>query len=133
MKYPVRQRLIISPYELGYQQPEDVGRRRHVNIHHGYFDRHRYDLRHRSVFRNLITNVYPMLVEEHNAGRDSLHHVYDAPPVPPDALMIDVVEEYLALNGVIECVKEKQTRQTYRIQPEEWQHIKKGYDRRNND
>lgn len=127
MRYPTRGKLIINPFELGYHQPTEADSPRRVNVHHGYFDRHRYDLRHRHVFRNLITNVYPMLVDEHNAGRDSLHHVYDAPPVPPDVLMIDVVEEYLALNGVIECVREKQTKSTYHIQPEEWAHIKLGY------
>lgn len=136
MRYPTRNRLIISPYELGYHQPTPVelGTKRLVTRHHGYFNHARYnDVRFHSVFRSLVDHVFPMLGEEHNLGHNSLHGTYDAPQRPPDALMIEVLDDYLALNGIIECVREKQTCSTYKIQPEEWAHIKKGYNRRNND
>ncbi len=125
MKYPTRGGLIIPPVELGFHAPtpEEYNTRRLTTNHHAYFERHRYDIRHRAVFRNLVTNVYPLLAVEHV----SLHEQFDAPKRPHDSLMIEVLDDYLVMNGVIECIREKQTRQTYQIQPEEWRHIKRGY------
>jgi hypothetical protein len=68
-----------------------------------------------------------MLAVEHNAGNNNLHDRFDAPKRPHDALMIEVLDDYLTMNGVIECIREKQTRQTYRIEFDEFQAIKKGY------
>ena len=127
--YPTRNGLIISPYELGYAVPtlEQLNTRKVVNIHHGYFNRMRYhDERYKSVFRNLISNVYPLLFNDHQC----LHEDYDQPKPPKPQAMIDVVEEYLSIHGIVECIREKQTRQTYVIQPEEWFNIRDGYKRR---
>jgi hypothetical protein len=127
MRYPTRQGgLIVPPTELGFHAPtpEQFNTRRLTTNHHGYFERHRYaDLRYRMVFRNLVSNVYNLLADEHV----SLHEQFDAPKRPRDSLMIEVLDDYLVMNGVIECIREKQTRQTYQIQPEEWRHIKRGY------
>lgn len=126
MRYPTRGKKIISPYELGYHAPtfEEQTVKRLVTQHHGYFEKARYhDVRFRSVFRNLVTNVYPLLASDHT----DLHIEYDAPIMPPDSLMIEVIEEHLSLNGFIECVREKKTKSTYRVEQPEWEHIKRGY------
>ena len=126
MRYPTnRLGIARSPYEVGFTVPtaEHLNVRRLVTIHHAQFERNRYDNRYRSIFRNLVTNVYPLLADEHA----ELHHDFDAPRRPRDSLMIEVIDDYLVMNGVIECIREKQTRQTYSIQPEEWRHIKRGY------
>ncbi len=126
MRYPTRNGLIVPPQEIGFSvpSPEAMEKRGAVTSHHGYYERARYiDVRFRCVFRNLITNVYPMLAEEHV----QLHERYDAPKRPKDDLMIEVVDDYLTMNGIIECIREKHTRQTYQILPEEWRHIRRGY------
>lgn len=123
MKYPTRSGLIISPYELGYSQPteQQLNQRRIVTIHHGWFNRNNYrDNRIHSIFRNLVVYTYPLLADEHSA----LHHDYDAPIKPKDTLMIDVIEEYLSLNGTIDCIREKRTHEIYHISPQEWEHIR---------
>ena len=126
MRWPVKNGLAVPPYELGFEIPtlEQLEIRRAVTIHHGYWERDRYTgLRHRAVFRNLITNVYPLLAPEHTR----LHEDFDAPRRPKEIVMIDVLDEFIAIHGVIECVREKQTRSTYQIQPEDWVGIKRGY------
>jgi hypothetical protein len=126
VRYPTRNGLIIPPSELGFSvpSPEALERRGAVTTHHGYYERARYiDVRFRCVFRNLVSNTYNLLAEEHTA----LHEDFDAPKRPKDVLMIDVLDDYMALHGVIECIREKKTRTTYQIQPEEWRHIKRGY------
>lgn len=125
MRYPTRGGLIIPPVELNFPTPtpEQLNTRRATTIHHGYWEKRRYDIRHRAVFRSLITNVYPLLVDDHIR----LHMDFDAPKQPHDSLMIEVVDDYLAVNGVVECIREKKTRTTYLIQPEEWQQIRNGY------
>lgn len=117
MRYPTRKGIAVSPYELGFVIPESSQK---TTRHHAHFERCQYDLRHRSLFRNLISNVYPLLPYEHQ----DLHERFDAPKVPSDVLMIDHLDEYMALNGVLRCVKEKKTREVYRVQPEEWEFIK---------
>lgn len=126
MKYPTRNKLVIPPQEIGIPlaTPEQQAVRRLTTQHHLYYKRARYeDVRFRSVFRNLVTNVVPLLAHDHVV----LHQEFSDPYMPPDDLMIDVIEEHLCVNGFIECVREKRTRSTYQIQPEEWRHIKKGY------
>lgn len=126
MRWPTRNGLIIPPHEIGFHVPttEELNTRRAVTIHHGYWERERYlGLRHRTVFRNLITNVYPLLANEHTR----LHEDFDAPRRPKDSLMIEVLDDFISLHGVIECIREKQTRSTYLIQPEDWAGIKRGY------
>lgn len=123
MRYPTRNGLIISPYELGLTIPtqEHLNTRRRTTRHHGFWQRANYSSnRIHSVFRNLVTNVYDLLIEEH----EDLHHDYDAPIKPKETLMIDVVEEYLSLNGTIDCIREKRTHEIYHISPQEWAHIR---------
>lgn len=121
-RYPVSEGLVIPPYELGYTVPTelDMERRKVVTIHHAYWARHDYDERYEGVFRNLVTNTYPLIQVEHI----ELHEDYDPPRKPKRVQMIDVVEEYLAEHGVIHCIKEKHTRQIYEIQPEDWERIR---------
>jgi len=128
VRYPTRGGLIIPPAEIGLHAPtpEDLGVRRLTSNHHAYFQKAQYhDIRFRAVFRNLVTNVYPLFVPDHAR----LHEEFDPPKRPKDELMVDVIEEYLSLHGVVECIREKRTREVYQIQPEEWVAIKKGYRR----
>ena len=122
MRYPIRSGLVIPPSELGYATvPYE---RRKVTNHHWYWEKDRYHTaRFRAVFRNLVTHVTPLLLEDHV----ELHERYSAPKQPSDVLMIDVVDEYLATNGVIHCVKEKSTCTVYQILPPEWASLKGDY------
>lgn len=124
-RYPTRNGLIISPYELGYIQPTEADRaiRGETQNHHSWWPKRNYETRVQSVFRNLVTNVYPMLVEEHN-GHFGLHDRYDPPKMPTDVQMIDVVEQYIAENGVIHAIHEKRTNDVYRIHPDQWAQIR---------
>lgn len=126
MRWPTRSGLIIAPAELGFTvpTPEQLATRRATTVHHGWWERERYlGLRHRTVFRNLVDHAFPLLAPEHVR----LHEDFDAPRRPKDVLMIDVLDDYMALHGVIECIREKQTRSTYLIQPEDWAGIRRGY------
>ena len=135
MRYPTsKSGLIISPYELGYTIPtvNDLDTKKRVTNHHGYYEKAWYqEKRYRQVFRSLIQHVYPMLAIEHNSGRGTLHEKYTAPVMPSDRIIIDVVDEYLALNGVITCVKESKTHEQYNIQRQNWDNIKQTYRSRN--
>lgn len=130
MRYPTnRLGLVVLPSELGFAvpTPEQLAVRRLTTIHHGFWERARYnDVRFRSVFRNLVTNTFPLLADEHL----QLHEDYDAPKRPKDSLMVEVVDDYLTMNGVIHCIREKHTRSCFEIQPADWINIKKGYQSR---
>ena len=133
--YPVRKGgLIVPPGELGFSipTPEQLGTRGLCSIHHGYYPVNRFNqTRYGSVFRNLITNTYPMLNTEHNQGQGTLHTRYrEGVFKPNDGVMIEVVDEYLAENGVIRCRRENHTREVYEIQPKDWQHTRLAYKRR---
>jgi hypothetical protein len=93
-----------------------------TNNHHVYFDRADYihGPRWRGIFRSLVPHVYPMLVTDHF----DLHDQFDAPKMPRDGLMIDVIDEYAALNGVLNLVHEKRTNETYQITLEQWERIR---------
>lgn len=127
MRYPTHtEGHIVSPYELGYTVPSQlqIDKRKTTN-HHGWYNSAWYqDKRYRQVFRNLTSHVYPMLRNEHNDGDYTLHDKYSPPVMPKDAKMIEVVDDYLAVNGVIECVREKKTSEVYEMQADEWQLIK---------
>ncbi len=118
-RYPVRDGLAVPIEEIGF---ETVSHQRKVtNNHHLYFDRAWYmEKRYRQVFRGLLPHVQTMNIEEHNV----LHDRYSGPPMPRDALMIEVVDEYLFMNGVIDVVRESKTCETYQIEPSQWQSIK---------
>lgn len=132
MKYPTRRNgLIVPPAELGFAVPtiEQIGTRGLVNIHHGYFPRFRFDyVRYVGVFRNLVDNTFQMIQTEHNQGQRTLHTQFrDGVPKPSEALMVEIVEDHLFMNGSITCVRENHTSSTYVIEQPEWRHIKKGY------
>jgi hypothetical protein len=115
VKYPTRAGLIVPPEELGY--PTVPHSRRNTTNHHGYFNRVNYtDVSFRRIFRGLITNVYTLDLRDHQ----DLHERYSAPVMPKDSLMIDVVDEYLAINGVIDVVREKRTCDTYQVFSDQW-------------
>ena len=125
MKYPIRNGLVVSPYELGYSIPtqEQLDKRKVTTNHHGWYERNRYPDRLHKVFRNLITNVFPMIADQHM----DLHDIYTPPERPPIGLMIDVIEEQLAETGLIRCVYEQKTRMTHDISIEQWKHIRGGH------
>lgn len=118
MRYPTRDGLAISPYELGYEQV--APQRRISNSHHRYWPRNNYQGFVTHIFRGLVTNVHTMYIEEH----DQLHRDFSAPQMPKEGLMIDCIDEYLALNGVIEVVKDRVTAQHYQITAEQWARIR---------
>lgn len=111
MKYPSDVNgLAVSPYELGFQIPSEQAYdiRGGVEMHHRYHSRAYYNPESdgygawRQVFRNLEVHIDPLLTVEHNRGfAGSLHDKYTPPRVPKDSTMIEVVEEQLALTGVI--------------------------------
>ena len=122
MKYPTRGGLIISPYELEYTEPtqEDIERKRTTN-HHGWWTARNFGRTAiGATFRGLVTNVYPMLRNEHNQGTNTLHDKYSPPQMPHAGLMIDVLDEYMALNGVINLVREKATNEVREMSAEHW-------------
>lgn len=130
--YPIRKGLIVPPYELGYTKPtpEQQAKRGATTNHHGYYPGRAFrDVPHRRIFRNLVSNVYPMIGVEHNIGADNLHNRFAPPPMPKDVQMIDVVEEYLYANGVIDCVRENKTHELIEISYDQWQ-LSKGLYRR---
>lgn len=67
-----------------------------------------------------------MIAVEHNQGRYNLHKDFDPPKFPPLGLQAEIVDEFLAINGFIECIYHKQTRETYILPEEQWQNIRKG-------
>lgn len=123
MRYPVnRQGLALPVQELGFEVVEH--QRRLTNRHHLQFDHRDYmkSPLHR-IFRGLSTRVVDMWIPDHN----DLHERYSAPKMPTDIQMIDCLEEYMSLHGVIDCVREKRTHETYQIDSDTWQNIKSQY------
>ena len=118
-RYPSRNGIALPAQEIGYEVvPYQRGA---TSNHHLFYERTMYSgVRHRSVFRNLIPHVQTLLSSDHI----DLHERFTFPVMPKDTRMIDVVEEYLALNGVINCVYEKKTNEVYEIHEEQWQSIK---------
>jgi len=80
------------------------------------------------LFRNLVDHVVDMSIHDH----EELHQRFRGPLRPPDGLMVDVLDEYMALNGVIECVKERKTGVTYQVDQDLWSQIRDGNARSNN-
>lgn len=118
-RYPTSQGLAIPIQQLGYEVvlPE----RRITSQHHLYFPRRLYDqtpIRH--LFRNLVDHVQTM----NNAEHIDLHYRFTGPVMPKEGLMIDVLDEYVALNGVLDFVSEKRTNSIYQLMPEQWQEIR---------
>ena len=119
-RYPTHKNgLAKTVQEVGYEVVEQE--RRKTNRHHLYFTRSRYNEEPiHSMFRNLVDHVQTMWIPDH----DELHQIYDEPPKPPTGLMVDVLDEYLALNGVINCVYESKTNQTRQVDAEMWERIR---------
>ena len=61
-----------------------------------------------------------MIPEEHNIGRFSLHAAYSQPKLPSHSQMVEVVDEYLDVNGQVDCIKHNATREQYIINREQW-------------
>ena len=122
MRYPVNKQGIALPIqEVGFEVVQH--QRRLTNRHHLQYERNNYTSPLQRVFRGLSSRVVDMWIIDHN----ELHERYSAPRVPTDIQMIDCVEEYLSLNGVIDVVREKRTHETYQIESGTWQNIKSQY------
>lgn len=122
MRYPVNKQGIALPIqEVGFEVVQH--QQRLTNRHHLQFERNNYTSPLQRVFRGLSSRVVDMWIADHN----ELHERYSAPRVPTDIQMIDVVEEYLSLYGVIDVVREKRTHETYQIESGTWQNIKSQY------
>jgi hypothetical protein len=121
-RYPVnRQGLAVPVQEVGY---EVVAHQRGLtNRHHLQFDRVNYmrSPLHR-IFRGLSSRVVDMWVQDHI----ELHDRFTQPKMPTNIQMIDCIEETLAEQGIIECVREKKTHQMYEINLDQWESIKRG-------
>ena len=81
------------------------------------------DKRYRQIFRGLLPHVQTMRTDDHI----ELHERFSGSVVPKDSLMIDVIDEYLSLNGVIDVVREKRTRETYELTADQWDLYKRQY------
>lgn len=122
MRYPVNKQGIALPIqEVGFEVVQH--QRRLTNRHHLQYERNNYTSPLQRVFRGLSSRVVDMWIIDHN----ELHERYSPPRVPTDIAMIDVVEEYLSLYGVIDVVREKRTHETYQIESGTWQNIKSQY------
>ena len=122
-RYPRYESGLARPVtELGFEVVEQE--RGKTSNHHLYYPKRNYTqnpIRH--TFRNLVDHVQTMWISEHN----TLHHRYSESQIPPTELMIDVLDEYLALNGIINCVYENKTNQTRQVDAEMWERIRIGH------
>lgn len=117
-RYPSRNGIALPVQELGYEVVER--QRGRTSNHHLHHTRESYQgKRHRQIFRGLVTNVQTMWIPEHV----ELHNRYSPPVMPSDFLMIDVVEEYLSLHGVIDVVCEQKTNEHYQVTQHQWDRI----------
>lgn len=116
MRYPTDSRGLAVPIEeVGFEAVPHV--RRTTNRHHLYWTRNRYDKDPlKRVFRNFMPHVQTMRVPDH----DLLHELYDPPKMPNNTLMIDVLEEYMSLHGVIDAVGRHNASEHRIITPAEW-------------
>ncbi len=110
--------LAVPIQELGFEVVER--QRGKTSNHHLHWPRQDYqDKRHQQIFRGLVSNVQTMWNNDHIY----LHEKYSAPIMPSDFLMIDVVEEYLSLHGVIDVVCEQKTNEHYQVTSHQWDRI----------
>lgn len=123
---PTRNGLAISPYELGYTVPTDeqIKMRGAISMHHLFFDKDWYmGIKYRRYFRGLLPHVEPLLVPEHV----NFHNRYSAPVMPSDSFMIGTLEDYMQQHGQLDVVFEKHTRDSYVVEPAQWQQAKQQY------
>jgi len=137
VRYPTLESGLAQPIEeLGFTIPtlEQYREGGLVEMHHMYHSRTFYDPEAdgygawRQVFRNMYSNIAPMLTAEHNRGYvGSLHSRYDPPKMPKDAVMIDYANEELERNGFIRMHNYKRNMPPKLILPEVWQSKIKRY------
>lgn len=125
MRWPVNERGVAkSVTEVGLEIVEF--KRGETSNHHLEYPKRNFGFenkRWRGVFRNLLPLVETLRVPDHIYTHDR----FAPPKMPTDIVMIDYIEEYLDVNGVIECVYEKRTNQSYQIGSDTWQNIKSQY------
>lgn len=116
MRYPVTSSgLAVPVQELGFEVVPHV--RKETNRHHLQFSRSNYvNDPVRRIFRGLADRVVELNMEDHH----NLHERYCAPKMPSEVAMIDCVEEYLSVHGVIDVVYESRTQQTYQVDADRW-------------
>lgn len=119
-RYPRQISGLAKPVtELGFEVVEQE--RGKTSNHHLYYPRHNYsDIPLRHTFRNLVDHVQTMWIPEHN----TLHRRYTETPIPRHELMVEVLDEYMALNGVINCVYENKTNQVRQVDQNQWDRIR---------
>lgn len=118
MRYPSRNGLALPPEELGLRVVE--AQRRVTSNHHLYWPGRNYQGPVSHLFRALVPHVVPLLIQEH----EELHHEYSPPVMPKEGLMVDVIDEYVAMNGVINAVYDRRTMEHYQITAEQWARIR---------
>jgi hypothetical protein len=125
-RIPTRNHLAVSPYELGcaVPTPEELSRRGRVNYHHSYFYRRDYEGHEtwKHIFRNVASNIHPLLVEEHN----DLHADYGPPKMPPNSVMIEYLDMEIEQQGQLVIARRKDIANPRIILPEQWQNIRNG-------
>lgn len=120
-RYPRYESGLARPVtELGFEVVEQV--RGKTNNHHLYYPRPNYQSPLKTTFRNLTDHVHPMWIVEHNI----LHRRYSETQIPHEQLMIEVLDEYMALNGVINCVYENKTNQLRQVTQNMYERIRDG-------
>lgn len=137
-KYPSNDGLAVHPYELGFTEPtpEQIQMPRRVEFHHIYHYGRYYDPESdgygawRQVFRNLVPNVVPLLIEEHNGAPNTLHGKYKPPQMPKDTKMIEFIEQELSINGLILLHNSRRSLPPRILTPNDWQAKKKRYKNR---
>ena len=123
MRYPTfSDGRIVPVTDLGYDiVPFE---RKYTNRHHYWYNKSEYqDKRYKQVFRGLLSHVAVMPLIQHN----DLHDNFTQPRMPSDIAMLDVIEEYLSMYGVIDVVRETRTCETYQILPDQWNSIRATY------
>lgn len=124
-RYPRAEGLALPVTELGYETVPY--RRGFTTNHHMYWNKASYfNIPIRHQFRNLVDHLVAMEIAPHN----DLHRRFTPPVIPRTELMIDVLDEYVALHGAIDCVHEKRTNEIYQIQPERWEAIRATFKQR---
>ena len=118
MRYPTRNGLVVPPQELGLRVVEHE--RRVTSNHHLYWPRRNYQGPVSHLFRALAPHIVPLLIPEHS----QIHRDYSAPIMPKEGLMVDVIDEYLSLNGVINAVYDRKTMEHYQITANQWARLR---------
>lgn len=114
MRYPTIEGLAVHPESIGLTVVEHKGKG--INRHHRYWPANQYQGSISRVFRGLVTHVHPMYIQDH----EELHQDFSPPIQPQVGLMIDVLDEYLSMQGIIDVVREHKTCEQYQITAQQW-------------